>query len=111
MAQLDDTIRRLRDQVGVLDLAVLIATDVICEHNDHGLSKIEWQRRLLAEASQRLAAQGVFPGRFSLFSDDELRVLREQGSGDDSVIGDTLGAEVEFEFARRGLGSELLREG
>lgn len=70
-----DTERRLRDLNGVLDLAVLLAVDVIREHEDHGLSQLEWQRRLIGEAAKKLGSAGLFPGRFSLFSDEELTTM------------------------------------
>jgi len=101
---MDETIfneqeRRLRELNGVLDMAVLIAIDVIVEHDSHGLSHAEWQRRVISMAARKLADVQQFAGRFSLFTDEELRVLAEQEISDEALAG-----EVTFELTRRGLG-------
>lgn len=91
-----ETERRLRELNGVLDLAVCVAVDVIREHDDHGLSAAEWQRRLVGAAAKKLTAVGQFPGRLSLFTDDELRAFC-------AGITDEFDGEVKFEMARRGM--------
>lgn len=89
-------------------MAVLVAVDVIVEQDSHGLSHAEWQRRVISMAARKLAEVQQFAGRFSLFTDEELRILDEQlfpvGNGDDSAERDSLAGEVTFELTRRGLG-------
>src|SRR4051794_34013896 len=108
MATIDnETERRLRELNGVLDMAVLLAVDVICEHDAHGLSKHEWQRRGIGEAARKLTDAGQFPGRLALFADDELRALAigialADGVASDGFPTEPLMGEVEFEMARRG---------
>lgn len=103
-----ETEYRLRELNGVLDLAVCLAIDVIREHDSHGLSEVEWQRRLIDMAARKLTDARQFGGRFSLFTDAELHALDEQlirvGGGNDSVEREALSGEVEFELARRGIG-------
>lgn len=107
--------QRLRELNGVLDMALLLATDVIVEAESHGLSKAEWQRRLISTAARKLADVQQFAGRFSLFTDEELQTISEglgardefdgiEGAESASAGAVALGGEVEFEMTRRGLG-------
>lgn len=108
----DETERKLRELGGVLDMALLLAVDVICEHDSHGLSTHEWQRRLIGEAAKKLTVARRFSGRLSLFSDEELKLLYSVAAeGDVEVALDALAGEIEFELARRGVLGEVTDAG
>ena len=45
---------RLRELNRVLDMALLLAVDLIREHDSEGLSVVEWQERLIGRAEKKL---------------------------------------------------------
>lgn len=96
------TEERLRELNGTLDLALLLAIDVIREHDAE--SEIVWQQRLIGQAATKLTNAGRFPGRLAFYSDAELLVLWQQVTVDaDDYERTMLANEVELEVARRGL--------
>lgn len=69
---LEETIYRQRRLNGVLDCALGLAATALHESVGGGLLVSEWHERLIQEAVKTLKGEGVFEGRWILFSDDEL---------------------------------------
>lgn len=105
LSEASATIFRLRSLHGVYERALMNAGDALVENVASPLDARGWFEALLKQASGELQAAGVFHGRWSLFSDDELLAafaqLNPVGNGDDSSERDGMATEIEVELGRR----------
>lgn len=99
----EETIRRLRELHGVLELSTLLAADALVEAHPGTLSSSQWFERLIHLAAARLTDAGRFHGRFVLFEDEELKEIYSALAENDSrPLASQLAGEIEQEGARRG---------
>lgn len=89
---LEETIYRMRRLHGVLDCALGLAAAALHENVGGGLLVSEWHERLIQEATKKLKDEGVFDGRWILFTDDELGAMAEVVPG---LLGDEIRGEIE----------------
>lgn len=104
LRQLEETVFRLRRLHGVLDAALLLASEALYESVGGGLLVGEWHDTLIQRAVKELNDEGVFEGRWLLFTDEELAMFaamlrseRNDEPGWHAMIG-----EIEDEIVRRG---------
>lgn len=106
-AQANETIFRLRSLHGVYERALMNAGDLLVENVKSKLTSRGWFEAILKQASGELEAAGVFHGRWSLFSTDEL--LQQLGMltqvlGVGTPEQDEMRSEIEAELIRRKVG-------